>query len=283
LVSGNKLLRLPDHGRLLVCADLRGNLRDFLQVVARFERLPEDRHVLFLGDLIHGPLDGEKGWPAGVGRPYRDRSPALLLKLLLLQERHPGRVHALLGNHEHAHIGGPRTSRFAEDEAGRLEARLGPEAADDLRRWLRRWPLLAAAPAGLLFGHRAPGGLWVEGGLGALDGADYGRYLLPGDPEAAAQGAEQDQGAWLLGQLLWAQPMSPAEARRVCAALHVSVLVYGHEVVRGSEEIGAEQLILSSSFLLPDEDKRVLEIDLAARYGGVADLRPGREILPLYD
>lgn len=272
-----------------MCADLRGNLRDFLQVVARFERLPEDRHLLFLGDLIHGPLDGEKGWPQGVGRPYRDRSPALLLKLLLLQERHPGRVHALLGNHEHAHVGGPRTSRFAEDEAGRLEARLGPEATQDLRRWLRRWPLLALAPAGLLFGHRAPSALWVAEALAALEGADYGRYVLPGDLEAQEAGhglglgLGLDQGAWLLGQLLWAQPMSPAEARRVCAALHVSALVYGHEVVRGSEEIGAEQLILSSSFLLPDEDKRVLEIDLAARYGSAADLRPGREIQPLYD
>ena len=62
-MTGNKLLRLPAEGRLLVCADLRGNLRDFLQVVARFEALPKDRYLLFLGDLIHGPVAQAHTWP----------------------------------------------------------------------------------------------------------------------------------------------------------------------------------------------------------------------------
>src|SRR5439155_18961715 len=128
--------------------------------------------LLLLGDLIHGPYLGETEWSTSLGRYYRDESPALLMKLSLLQERCPGRVHALLGNHEHAHVGGPKTSRFAADEAHVLEQRLGDEAAEWLRGWLASFPLWAtAADAGLLFCHGAPGG--VPEDLLQLEALDY--------------------------------------------------------------------------------------------------------------
>ena len=43
-----------------------------------------------------------------------------------LAAQYPGRVHALLGNHEHGHIGGPHTAKFAADEVALLEQILGP-------------------------------------------------------------------------------------------------------------------------------------------------------------
>ena len=93
MANSPKLVRYPDRGRLLVAADLHGNLRDFLAVVARFEGMGDDAHLLFLGDLLHGPLLAPEAWPQGTetplplrGRPYRDESPAILLGLQLLAD-----------------------------------------------------------------------------------------------------------------------------------------------------------------------------------------------------
>ena len=71
MANSPKLVRYPDRGRLLVAADLHGNLRDFLSIVARFEGMGDDAHLLFLGDLLHGPLLLPEQWPssaAGAGQ-----------------------------------------------------------------------------------------------------------------------------------------------------------------------------------------------------------------------
>ncbi|MDW8280585.1 MAG: metallophosphoesterase [Myxococcales bacterium] len=272
--SAAKLLRLPAQGRLLVATDLRGNVRDFMQIVARFERLSTDGYLLLLGDLIHGPYLTESEWDPRLGRYYRDESPGLLMKLSLLQERYPGRVHALLGNHEHAHVGGPHTARFAADEVQVLEQRLGAEVAEWLRQWLAGWPLWAIAPCGILFSHGAPGQAPAQ--LEELEDLDYRRWQPLGQTES------QDPRARLLGKLLWTRSLSPPEARRVLHVAGCHLMVYGREVVEGYEVIGQEQLILASSFGLPDDKKRILELDLGARYESVAALREGHEILPLY-
>src|SRR5438270_743280 len=106
MTSNQKCLRLPGQGRLLCAADLRGNLRDFSAVVERFLLDPQ-ACLLFLGNLIHGPYLLPSEWKPEMGNYYRDETPAILLKLSLLREKHPERVFALLGNHEYAHLGGP--------------------------------------------------------------------------------------------------------------------------------------------------------------------------------
>ena len=48
-----RVLRLPDKGRLLVCTDLQGCMRDFHRMVAIFEQAlieyEGDCHLLFTG------------------------------------------------------------------------------------------------------------------------------------------------------------------------------------------------------------------------------------------
>lgn len=296
-----KLLSLPSRGRLLVASDLHGNLRDFLNIVERFERLSdrmgEEAHLLFLGDLIHGPYLPPSLWSASSspylrGRPYRDESPALLLSYQLLCERHPGRVHALLGNHEHAHLGGPRTALFAPDEVAALEQRLGIEASMQLSTLLRGLPLCALAPCGILFSHAPPAAdLRGPEDLEALDyrlwsatGAAARRLesrLGPGNSLSTSDGRKQ--AAQRMAQSLWQQTLSPFKAQAVLAALSAQVLVYGHTVIPdGYQAIGFEQLILSSSFGMEDEHKTLLELDLGGTYLTVDDLRPGSELVPLY-
>jgi len=298
MAPSSKLLRLPARGRLLVAADLHGNLRDFLAIAAAFERMQHqgnDAFLLFLGDLLHGPYlpiekwrEGDKDTPHLRGRPYTDQSPAILLELCELMTRHPRRVFALLGNHEHAHIGGPRTSLFARDEALTLEQRLGPEVSHWLARFLKRLPLWALSPCGVLFSHAAPAaellGPAALSRLEDLEAIDYRRYTPP-RPEARPGKSTQpvEAAARLLGQLLWASSMGPAHAQELLIRIGARVAVYGHAVVpAGYQTIGKEQLILSSSFGMEDSKKRVLLLDLGGRYLSAADLRPGIEILPLY-
>ena len=292
MANSPKLLRYPDRGRLLVAADLHGNLRDFLTIVARFEGMGDDAHLLFLGDLLHGPLLEPAAWPKMPtepsllhGRPYRDESPAIILGLQLLAERHPGRVLSLLGNHEHAHIGGPRTAVFARDEAGALEQRLGLENSVWLAGYLKSLPLWAIAPCGVLFSHAAPAAELTS--LGELEAIDYRRYATAKGGDARSRAAKPakpgEAAARLLGQLLWERALPPFKAQALLGVAGAQMVVYGHAVIpTGYQTIGYEQLILSSSFAMEDEHKKVLELDLSATYLTVEDLRPGTEILPLY-
>src|ERR1041385_8423038 len=109
-----RVLRLPDHGRLLVCTDLQGCMRDFNRVVELFEQALDkyhgDAHVLFTGDLIHGPHIDPEDWPDFLGEYYRDASGEVMIGYAGLAAQYPGRVHALIGNHEHGHIGGAPTA-----------------------------------------------------------------------------------------------------------------------------------------------------------------------------
>lgn len=287
----SKLLKLPDRGWLLVAADLHGNLRDFLTIAALFERRQRQDpggHLLFLGDLVHGPYLPLDEWedvgaaPCLRGRPYRDRSPAVLLGLWELMERHPGRVFALLGNHEHSHIGGPRTSLFARDEATALEQRLGVETSLWLASFIKSLPLCALAPCGLLFSHAAPAVEHLQ--PSTLELIDYRRFAPPHkELKPTRASSSPDAVARLLGQMLWAESLPPAQADRMLQGMGAQVVVYGHAVVAaGYQPIGPRQLILSTSFGMEDHRKHVLLVDLAQKYPSVSALRPGTELLPLY-
>jgi hypothetical protein len=109
LVRGH-VVDFPALGRLFVCSDIQGNLADFVREVELFEARQQargDAYLLFLGDLIHGMIHyTRETWPEWVGPHFDDESPAVLEALVGLQERWPGGVCSLLGNHEHAHIGG---------------------------------------------------------------------------------------------------------------------------------------------------------------------------------
>src|SRR5882757_127481 len=129
-----RVLRLPDHGRLLVCTDLQGCMRDFQRFVQIFE------HALleYLGEY------------------YRDASGEVMMAFAGLAAQYPGRVHALIGNHEHGHIGGPHTAKFAADEVALLEHILGPAATARMRGIIHTFSLAAVSKCGAVFTHGAP-------------------------------------------------------------------------------------------------------------------------------
>ncbi len=272
-----RVLRLPDHGRLLVCTDLQGCMRDYLRFVEVFEQALHanqgDAHVLFTGDLIHGPHIDPDDWPDFLGEYYRDQSGEVMIAYAGLAAQYPGRVHALLGNHEHGHIGGPHTAKFAADEVALLEHILGSAATARMRGIIHTFALAAVSKCGAVFTHGAPAA--VVDSIADLEAADLSgaHYASPLDVLDTP----------IVGKVLWARSATESEARRFLRATNGTMSIYGHDVIpEGFEMVGDEQIVVSTSFGVFDSNKVYVSLDLAAKYRGVRDLRIGHEILPLY-
>ncbi|HEU0032478.1 MAG TPA: metallophosphoesterase [Kofleriaceae bacterium] len=272
-----RVLRLPDHGRLLVCTDLQGCMRDFNRMVDLFEQAlltyQGDAHILFTGDLIHGPHIDPEDWPDFLGEYYRDASGDVMIAYAGLAAQYPGRVHALLGNHEHGHIGGPHTAKFAADEVALLEQILGPSATARMRGIIHTFALAAITKCGAIFTHGAPAAQIDS--IADLEAADLSgsQYASPLDVLDTP----------VVGKVLWARSATEAEARRFLRATGGTISIYGHDVIpEGFETVGDEQIVVSTSFGLFDANKMYVSLDLAAKYKSVHQLRIGHELLPLY-
>jgi hypothetical protein len=255
-----RVIQLPDRGRLLVATDVQGNVADFDRVAAAFEDAAKGKdgaHLVVTGDLVHGPELHEADWPDYLGSFYRGDSKTVLEHARDLANRHAGRVHYLLGNHEHAHIGGPVVSKFFPDEAKRLEEILGDEGTREMRAWLRTWAFVAVAHhARLVMLHAAPH-------AHIRDADDLER--LPLD-SVEASSIDDMAARGVLGALLWARTTTTERAFEFLHALDADarVAVFGHDVARGGFSVEREPLLcVSTSFGCFDGDKLYLEWDLA--------------------
>ena len=273
-LAGVMLLRLPARGRLLVATDMQGHRADFAALRDHFlVALDEepDTTLLLAGDMVHGPQLEPDDWGDWLGEFYRDDSVGLFADLVALQAAYPGRVIALLGNHEHAHIGGVRTAKFFDDEAAELEAQMSAETVKAFRSFCRALPLVVACPAGIVVTHGAPAIELNE--PGEIERLSHDPKGL--DPEARA----------LLTTLLWARACTRAQARGVLSQLvgrPEGVCIYGHDVVAGGFQRDGETICVSTSFGLFDSHKVYLDLDLSRRYRNALDLREGIEIRRLY-
>ncbi len=272
-----RVVRLPDHGQLLVCTDLQGCLRDYYKIVEYFELARKetggDAHLLFTGDLVHGPHIEEDDWPDFLGEYYWDQSAEVVEEFVALRERYPGRIHALLGNHEHGHIGGPHTAKFAADEVALFEYHLGPEQTARVCEIFNSFALAAIAPCGAVFTHGAP--------AAEIDSVTEVETVDVNSFECASP--LDILHVPVLGPILWARSASEDAAKAFCEAMGGRFCIYGHDVIpSGFERIGTEQMVVSTSFGVFDSNKVYVKLDLSAHYAGVHELRVGHEILPLY-
>jgi len=272
-----RVIRLPDKGRLLVCTDLQGCMRDFQRMVRVFEEAlihyQGDAHLIFTGDLIHGPHIEPEDWPDFLGEYYRDQSGEVMIAYAGLAAQYPGKVHALLGNHEHGHIGGPHTAKFAADEVALLEHILGPAGTARMRGIIHTFALAAVSKCGAVFTHGAPAAQCES--VADVEAVDI---------SCAGMASPLDVlDTPVVGKILWARSATDMEARRFTRAMGSATSVYGTDVLpEGYEKVGDEQIIVSTSSGLFDQNKCYLSLDLASKYKTVHDLRVGHEILPLY-
>ena len=276
---GRKVAHLPDRGVLLAATDLQGNYDDYQalkDIYAREEEAGNEPILLLCGDLVHGPgvsFANPSDWPDFLGTFYRDRSRELILDYE--QFARSARTLALLGNHEHAHIGGPIVSKFHADEAAVLDQKLGQDAGR-IHDFIASWPLIAVAPCGAVFTHGAPGA--TEPDLEAFEKLTYDGFTRVGINDMYERGT--------VGALLWTRYAEPVQARALLQAVRgdkSGFVMFGHDVVReGFEKVGAEQICVSTSFGCEDRAKVYVRLELDKTYPSVEALRVGHEILPLY-
>jgi predicted phosphodiesterase len=266
---------LPRHGPLLVSGDLHGNGSDLRALVGHFEEeLLHDPGTcwVILGDAIHGPDENARDREPEL-YDFPDESWHIIKELGQLRERLPANVYYVLGNHDLAHIGGPRTRKFHADEAAHLESLLSEEERVQLRSFFLRSHLAVVAPCGVLLTHGSP-----DDRLRSLE--SLGRIELPLRPAQAYE--------WgIVTSFLTSYGQPPEVTERLLATVRKSVpgihlVVHGHDRdVAGYFTEGGNQ-VCPVLFGAPRANKRYLRLDLAASYRTATDLREGVEILKLH-
>lgn len=274
--EGARCITFPGWGELIVSTDLHGNGEDFetlRDLYRQRRRAARDVYWLILGDLVHAPDPrAQREEPRLYG--YPDASAQIVAELAAMRRAEPDHVLLLLGNHEHAHIGGPRTSKFYADEAAQLEAQLEPAARDELRALFRAAPLIAVAPCGLVFCHGSPNDqlssleqlLGLDYDLGELD--DRARELLHSLLNSYGQPAEVTQ--------------SVLAGLSRCCGFELHLLVHGHDRDEAGWFAEGGNQLCPVLFGAPRENKRYLEIDLGKRYKRLDAIRDGVELRRLY-
>lgn len=266
-------LILPDHGTLLVSTDLHGNGQDFRVLEAAFReslaRDPDTQWVL-LGDVVHAPNpEAQAENPALYD--FMDESAYIVRRIIDLRRELPGHVHYVLGNHDYAHVGGPVTSKFYDDEAATLEATLDPEELAAMRALFREGLLAVTAPCGIFFAHGSPNAT-------LRDVADLDAVELP---------PQTNYHRDLVATFLTHYGQRPDVTSRLLATVSawgvpVNMVIHGHD----RDEMGwythGDNQGCAVLFGAPRRARRYLHLDLAAHYGSVHDLREGGEVRRLY-
>lgn len=144
---------------ILVQTDVHGNLEDFQRVRHIWQNL-SDRHPgarwVILGDLVHGPDErARQRFPELYDFP--DQSFQIVAEVAALIQQYPERVFFVMGNHEHAHVGGPTTSKFHPDEAEYLQSRLDDEQHEFLVDFIEESLLMVTTCCGVTLTHGCPG------------------------------------------------------------------------------------------------------------------------------
>lgn len=264
---------LPDRGPLLVSTDVHGNADDMARLREIFIGLGPDAHWVILGDLVHGPDEASRREEPAL-YDYDDASADIVRSVAAWVAERPSRVHFVLGNHDHGHVGGVHTTKFHPDEVAHLEGSLDDTTRATMHRLFQHALLAVAAPCGVFLSHGSP-----DDALRSLDELD------------AIDLAGHDHGAHerrVLASILrsYGQPRERTEALlanlRATSGLDLRVVIHGHDRDElGLFTEGGDQLC-PVIFGALREHKRYVLLDLAARYASVDDLRDGHEVRRLH-
>lgn len=264
---------LPAHGQAIVSTDVHGNLEDFLALKQVFEAGGEDAHWVILGDVVHAPNDAARASQPDL-YDYPDGSIRIVEEILALERARPGRVHFVLGNHDHGHVGGPHPHKFYPDEVAHLEESLSPGQREAMRALFSRALLAVVGPCGVFLSHGSP-----DDTLDRLDDLDRIEDL----------GAFADpylRGALQSFLTHYGQPDAKSarflEKMSRSSGLDLRVVVHGHDRIEHGFFYEGQRQVCLCIFGSYRRAKRYLVLDLAARYERAVDLRDGAEIRLLY-
>lgn len=259
-----RYLHIEGPGVLLVNTDVHGNGSDFRRMEAIFReeyaRLPSTYWVI-LGDIVHGPdPQTQDEVPELYG--YPDESAWIARRVCELQEEFPERVFFVLGNHDYAHIGGKKTSKFYPDEADALENTMSSESISQMHTLFQNALLAVSTSCGVLLTHGSPNDSLRS--LEALDGV-----ALPPDP------GDSECHAWLKG-LLYSYGQNPKVTERMLSQVSselmkrgqppLTVVLHGHDRDEEGVFLEGHNQICPVIFGAPRSHKRYTKLDLSDYY-----------------
>ncbi len=268
-----RYLVLPRQGQVLINTDIHGNLEDFERLKTIFKELPDDTHWAILGDTVHGPSDA-----ARKRRPdlydYEDQSFEIVRRIHELQQECRDRVHYVLGNHDWAHVGGPRTRKFYPDEAENLEQHLNLSERTILHTVFNEALLCILTPCGAFLSHGVPGTQLEE--LDEIDAIQ--------DFEFARHNPRHTQ---ILEALMTAygQPEPVLEAFLQTVSdfgVEQRFVIHGHDRDEEGFFTDGPYDACPVIFGAPRANKRYIVLNLEHSYQSTADLRLDEEVRHLY-
>ena len=252
----NKLIELPDYGRLIVVSDLHGNFKDYKRYLKLWDKDDSNSHIVFIGDLIHS-MDGSDG-------------SVEIIEDALFKSREYSNYHCLLGNHEWAHIvgrdiykAGKNLIKDFEMLVAHKKGCLEPSLTDYVN-FFKRMPYFLKTSNGIFISHAGPSAhILTMDEFNAICCDDYYSSALHG--------------------FLWNRYASENNGYAMddidnfLKIVGCNLMVVGHTVVDLGFKIIGNQMILSSSFFT--SSKSYLDIDLSKDYHDMNDLIEDIKIL----
>lgn len=245
----DKLIELPDHGRLIVVTDLHGNLDDYNRYLNLWDESDPDFHIVFTGDLIHGMDESTDG-------------SVEILDDAMVKSKEYSNFHTLLGNHEWAHI--TNKEIYKNDQPLLLGFKntiaykkgfVEPHLTNYIQ-FFKTMPCFVKTANGLFISHSGP--------------SDKVRTI-----EGFNRMFDWEYSSPVLYDFLWNRynrvtDYTKADVDRFLEIIGCKVMVVGHCPVE-SYRIFGNQIIMSSSFAT--KVKTYLDIDLSMEIEDVKDVQ----------
>ena len=255
---------------------MHGNRDDFDALRARFETLlaeDADTHWILAGDLVHGPDDATRSLGHAL-YGYNDASVVLVREVSALKQKHPERVHVVLGNHDHGHVGGPHTSKFYPDEVHALESGMGAEDKRALYTLFGEALLAVALPCGALVCHGSPD--------------ETLERLSDLDTIALESGKNEPYRERVLASILRSYGQPEARTEKLLAKLsahlpfRLTFVAHGHDKDENGIFWEGKNQVCPVLFGAYRAERRCLLLDLSARYEDGRAVREGSEVLRVH-
>jgi len=269
-----RVVVLPNNGKLLVSTDVHGNFEDFSRLRQHFFAARENGPVFWaiLGDIVHAPCPSAKLRDPRL-YDYEDGSVEIVEAISELVVEFPDEVFFVLGNHDWAHVGGPRTRKFYPDEVAFLESKMSLRERNQMKSLFNEALLGIVTPCGAFLSHGVPG--VVLESVEELNGIDF------------AMGPHNERQKEILFSVLTSYGQPEQEARAFLdsvssAGARQNFVIHGHDRDEVGFFLDGETAFCPVIFGAPRDNKRYLVLDLSAEYLNPASLREDLEILRLY-
>lgn len=245
----DKLINLPNYGRLIVVTDLHGNLDDYNHYLSLWDESDPDFHIVFAGDLIHSIDSATDG-------------SIEILDDAIAKSKEFSNFHTLLGNHEWAHITNQRIYKKGRSllwdfknlvsyKKGFIEPHL-----TNYIKFFKTMPYFVKTENGLFISHSGPS-VKVKSlkGFEKIFDGDYSNPILYD---------------FLWNRYTKVSDYTKEDVDRFLEIIDSKVMVVGHCPVE-SYKVFSNQIIMSSSF--STKVKTYLDIDLSCEITDIKDVQ----------